>query len=118
MKKSLLATALGLIAVLIISCEYVPEIAGIRGRVIIAGMQDLSMVSIIAERQISGKTVSVVREIGASEAVPNSWQIFENKQTLPPDPATGDTMLAKSTDEYVFSTVSDINGNFELMDLP
>ncbi|HEB31216.1 MAG TPA: hypothetical protein ENI15_10140, partial [Spirochaetes bacterium] len=108
----------GLIAVLIISCEYVPEIAGIRGKVIIAGMQDLSMCSIIAERQINGQTVSVVREIGASEAVPNSWQIFENKQTLPPDPATGDTMLAKSTDEYVFATVSDINGNFELMDLP
>ncbi len=123
MKKSLLATALVLIAILIFSCQIddnadTPSFAGIMGRVIIEGMQDLSMASIIAERQINGQTVSVIREIGASEAVPDSWQIFENKQTLPSDPATGDTMLAKSPDESVFATVSDINGNFELMDLP
>ena len=86
MKKSLVLAILVVVALLAFSCGYVPDpvmvpaISGIKGRVIIEGVEDLSMCSIIAERQINGETVSVVKEIGLDKKSPDLIQISSDAQ--------------------------------------
>jgi hypothetical protein len=125
MKKSIVFAALAVVAMLAFSCQFepknnvkIPSLAGIRGNIIIEGVEDLSMCSIIAERQINGQTASILKKIGFDKSSSGSKQFSANGQVQPTGYGTDGMFLGKSLDEYVFSTVSDENGYFELIGIP